>query len=223
MKKLIACAVLLFFAVASNGVFSSEDDERLESQKQPVNSASDKDAEPAKASVWMRMKMKGTTGVLTGLATGDFEMIKENAQRMNALLRLERIARGKNEQYQLQLKLFRYANQELIRQADQRNIDGAAMAFAQLTTSCVNCHRMVRDDGTPNVVEARPDLTHVIQRAVEYYSQGPQQAHPPEGSFAKGTIVQVIEAAGNYTQVRSANGIIAFVDSDSLAPSATHR
>jgi hypothetical protein len=33
----------------------------------------------------------------------------------------------------------------LIRQADKENLDGAALAYVQLTLSCVNCHKVVRD------------------------------------------------------------------------------
>ena len=170
----------------------------------------------------MRMKLKSTEGVLKGLAAGDFEMIKSNANRMNTFSHLERLARGKNDDYQLQLKFFRYANRELVRQSKEKNLDGATMAFLQLTTSCVNCHRAVRD-AEAGIADAPADFTHVVQRDVDYYVGGPQQTRPPNGTFAKGTKVRLIKAAGSSAQVRSKEGVIGFVIADSLASSAAQK
>ncbi len=37
------------------------------------------------------------------------------------------------------------ANREIVRQAENKNIDGVALAYSQLTLSCVNCHKLLRD------------------------------------------------------------------------------
>ena len=122
-------------------------------------SAEDKAAETANAeqgegkkepSVWMKIKMNGTAGILQGLASGDFDTIKEHATRMYAFSRIEKLTKGKNEEYQLQLKMFRFANRKLIQMASAKNLEGATLAFNQMTTSCVNCHRVIRD-GQPSV------------------------------------------------------------------------
>ena len=102
--------------------------------------------EKKEPSVWMKIKMNGTAGILTGLASGDFDTIKEHATRMYAFSRIEKLTKGKNEEYQLQLKMFRYANRKLIQMASAKNLEGATLAFNQMTTSCVNCHRVIRDD-----------------------------------------------------------------------------
>ncbi len=128
---------------------------------------------------------------------------------MNTFATLERLARGRNDSYQLQLKMFRFANKELIRQARDENLDGATMAFMQLTSSCVNCHRVVRD--------TQQTFTHVIRSDADYYITGPQQAKPPEGKFIKGTQVRIIMTAGSYTKVTSNAGVTAFVATDSLS------
>jgi uncharacterized protein YgiM (DUF1202 family) len=57
---------------------------------------------------------------------------------------------------------------------------------------------------------------HVIAAEVEYYTSGPQQGRPPDGKFKAGTKVNVIQEAGSYTQVRSEDGIEAFVASDAI-------
>ena len=40
---------------------------------------------------------------------------------------------------------FEFANMELVRNAKADRLDGATIAFQQLTISCVSCHKMLRD------------------------------------------------------------------------------
>ena len=37
------------------------------------------------------------------------------------------------------------ANEQLIAEANANDLDGATLAYVQLTLSCVNCHKLVRD------------------------------------------------------------------------------
>ena len=94
-------------------------------------------------SFWMRKKLEYTENILAGLAREDFEQIAKNARSMNALSQMEKWVRGTAE-YRTQLKIFQNSNEQLIRMADEEELDGAALAFVQLTLSCVNCHKVVR-------------------------------------------------------------------------------
>ena len=40
----------------------------------------------------------------------------------------------------------RYSVDELIRHSNEKNLDGATLAFTQMTLSCVNCHQQLRED-----------------------------------------------------------------------------
>jgi len=64
--------------------------------------------------------------------------------------------------------------------------------------------------------EPAAGATHVIAHETNYYMSGPQQARPPEGSFAAGTKVTLISGAGSYSLVRSPDGIEAYVSTDAL-------
>jgi cytochrome c556 len=102
--------------------------------------------EPAKKpSVWMRTKLENSQKVLSGLATEDFDAIAQNAKSMNNLSELEKHVRSNAPGYRTQLQIFRAANDDLIKQANKKNLDGCALAFNQLTLSCVNCHKALRD------------------------------------------------------------------------------
>jgi cytochrome c556 len=102
--------------------------------------------EPEKQpSVWMRTKLEHSQKILGGLAAGDFDAIAASARAMNNLSALERHVRAGAPGYRDQLHLFRIANEDLIKQAQQDNLDGCALAFHQLTLSCVKCHQALRD------------------------------------------------------------------------------
>ena len=93
----------------------------------------------------MKKKLSYSENILAGLASADFDQIRKNAQTMKALSQMEKWVRGNTPPYRAQLQVFQDANERLIRMADNENLDGAALAYVQLTLSCVNCHKVVRD------------------------------------------------------------------------------
>ena len=61
-------------------------------------------------------------------------------------------------------------------------------------------------------------LTHVLTSDTPYYTQGPQQARPPNGTLTAGTLVAVIEDQGSYTVIQTKEGVVGHVASGALAP-----
>ena len=61
-----------------------------------------------------------------------------------------------------------------------------------------------------------PTFTHTVTIDTEYYTDGPQQARPPDGTMKAGTKVTLVEEAGSYCRVKSENGIEGYVVADSL-------
>jgi hypothetical protein len=64
---------------------------------------------------------------------------------MQVVSYLEEWDRGEMPEYRRQLGYFEGANKELIRQAKKKNINGATLAYTQLTLTCVQCHNVIRD------------------------------------------------------------------------------
>ena len=95
-------------------------------------------------SVLMKKKLEYTQQILTGLANEDFDSIAKHAKILNTFGSLEQWFRADCEAYRAQLKIFRFANSELIRLAEEKNLEGASLAYMQLTMSCVNCHSHIR-------------------------------------------------------------------------------
>ncbi len=93
----------------------------------------------------MKKKLQLSQNILAGLTESDFDKVRTNAQAMNFLGYLEKWAHADMPDYRLQVRYFDFANRELIRQARDKNLDGATLAYNQLTASCVQCHKIVRD------------------------------------------------------------------------------
>lgn len=99
-------------------------------------------------SFWMAKKLDHSKEMLEALTSADFDRLVETAEQLQFIGKFEGFVRGRNEAYVSQLKTFELANRELIRQAERRNVEGATLAFNQLTSSCVACHVQLREGAT---------------------------------------------------------------------------
>jgi hypothetical protein len=98
-----------------------------------------------KASVWMQKKLEYSQNILAGLTKGDFDAIGKNATAMGFMGFLEKWMRSDMPAYKQQMTHFDWANKEIYRQAEAKNLEGVTLAYNQLTVSCVQCHKIVRD------------------------------------------------------------------------------
>jgi hypothetical protein len=96
-------------------------------------------------SFWMQKKLDYSKNILAGIATADFDKIVQNAESMRHLSSIEGFIRGRTPGYRTQLQIFQESADEIIRQGNKDNVEGAALAFTQLTISCVNCHKQLRE------------------------------------------------------------------------------
>ena len=96
-------------------------------------------------SFWMKKKLEYSQNILGGIANADFDKIVENAEAMRGLSKVEGFIRGQTPGYRTQLHIFEESADEIIRQGKKDSVDGAALAFTQLTISCVNCHKHLRE------------------------------------------------------------------------------
>jgi hypothetical protein len=112
------------------------------------NAKSDREAKPEDTSFWMRKKLEYSGRILEGLSKEDYAEIGKAARSMRALTHMERWVRAGMPEYRTQLRNFERANDQLIRHADEEQLDGAALAYVQLTLSCVDCHKVIRAPAT---------------------------------------------------------------------------
>ncbi len=95
-------------------------------------------------SFWMTTKLNYGKSILEALTRGDFAKLEADAEQMRLIGKLEGMVR-RNPNYRMQMNTFDSANLELVRQAKRHNIEGATLAYNQLTSSCVACHVMLRE------------------------------------------------------------------------------
>jgi hypothetical protein len=96
------------------------------------------------SSYWMKKKLEHSQAILAALAQADYEKLEESARVLAKLNQIEKFVRGRDAAYRAQLDIFRFAVEEVRKEAEHKNIDGATLAFHQMTLSCVNCHKLLR-------------------------------------------------------------------------------
>lgn len=96
------------------------------------------------ASVWMAKKLDYSKEILAGITVADSDRVKVAAGHMRALNKVEAFVHARNPAYREQLKAFQDANEEILRRSEADDLEGAATAFSQMTTSCIRCHKVLR-------------------------------------------------------------------------------
>jgi hypothetical protein len=93
----------------------------------------------------MKKKLVEAQKVLEGIALGEFDQVARHADE---LLRLSKRAEWKvlkTPLYEVYSNEFQSNIEDLIKSARRKNVDGAALAYVDLTLTCVKCHKHVRD------------------------------------------------------------------------------
>jgi hypothetical protein len=97
-----------------------------------------------KTAAFMRMKLQPSKELLEGLAMNDFDSIQKNAGTIKNLLLDENWMVVQSDEYRRQTQEFRKLVDQLRDAADKKNIDGATLAYVQMTIQCVRCHQTLR-------------------------------------------------------------------------------
>lgn len=131
MKKFLFLFLALTFLLAANSGLADDKPNPKKGKDSP--------------SIGMKLKLELSEKMLAALAEGNYESLGENARAMRVLNQIEGFVRRKTPGYQTQLKVFQFATEELVRNAESKNIDGATLSFTQMTISCVQCHKAIRE------------------------------------------------------------------------------
>lgn len=91
----------------------------------------------------MEKKLRYSTNILAGLVEEDFDKILKNSSLLNKLGERKWLE-NESPRYRAQNQVFWTTADSLTRAAEEKNIDGATLAYTQMTVSCVNCHKVIR-------------------------------------------------------------------------------
>ncbi len=104
--------------------------------------------EPGKSrAVFMRHKLELSKAVLEGLTTEKYDLIDKNAKLLKrASMAAEWEVKGMPDpaQYTAHTAEFQRLCQDMIKAAEDKNLDAATLAYVRMTTTCVDCHKLVR-------------------------------------------------------------------------------
>jgi hypothetical protein len=93
----------------------------------------------------MQLKLSHAQKVLEGIALNDFNLIEKHADELIILSNKAEWKVLPTRDYLLQSNEFRRNAELLTKAAKGKNLDGATLAYVQLTMSCVSCHKHVRE------------------------------------------------------------------------------
>lgn len=132
-----------------DGVLSTERPEKDLAEldfQDPIAGKQDPQPQGLTVNRFMERKLDAARNIVSGLALEDYEMIAKNAQDL-ALLSLE----SQWNLYQTQPYIFmsdefRGGSQRLRDAANANNLDGATLAYFEVTLSCVRCHKYIRQN-----------------------------------------------------------------------------
>lgn len=113
----------------------------------------DEGSEEENVKVFMRAKLDHSQKVLEGLTTEDYAMIRKHAGQMELLSQEAAWQVLQTPEYRQQSLEFRRATQALKESAEKENIDGAALAYVDVTMKCVRCHQYVRRVRNANIAD----------------------------------------------------------------------
>ncbi len=103
--------------------------------------------QPDQVAVFMRAKLAHSQNVLEGLALEDYDLIARGAHDLALASQASSWQVLQTEDYARQSAEFRRSCDALRTAAKAKNLDGAALAWMEVTMKCVQCHKYVRDAG----------------------------------------------------------------------------
>lgn len=129
MTKRFAVAAITLLTMVSLA-FALEPD----ADRPPVNQVRD----------FMRKKLAHSQSILEGLTVDNLEQVATHAQQISLLSQAAAWQVLQTPEYSQRSTEFRRAADALTEAARKRNLDGATLAYLDVTTKCVSCHKYVR-------------------------------------------------------------------------------
>ena len=154
----LRCAIILALLLFGMPSTTGRTDE-LKKIKPPIEKKDEKKKDE-KLTELMKKKLQHAQKVLEGIALNDFATIEQNAEDLIAVSKKAEWKVIKTPQYEVYSNEFRRAAENMIEKAKAKNTDGVALAYVEMTLSCVSCHKHVREvRSTRNDPDQAPWIT----------------------------------------------------------------
>lgn len=115
--------------------------EKQTEKKQPAKKAEKKPT----LQKFMHAKLELSQDLLHGLVIEDFDRIEKRARAMSILTVAEEWNVSNDPLYKQHSDQFSRTAKQIVAAAEKQNLDAASLGFVQLTMTCIECHRFVRN------------------------------------------------------------------------------
>jgi cytochrome c556 len=96
----------------------------------------------------MVAKLKEAQTLLEGLALNDPAKVQKSAEELLRISKQAQFRKALNTaKYELHANSFQRSAETVIEKAKAKNIDGATLAYLDMTMTCVRCHQHTREEG----------------------------------------------------------------------------
>jgi ribosomal protein L44E len=106
---------------------------------------------PTPLKTFMRAKLDHSKNLLEAITTENYDAMAKEAQEMALLTLVEQWQVFETSEYQQHSREFRRTADAIKEAAEKKNLDGAALAYVELTMKCVNCHKYVKKERTAGI------------------------------------------------------------------------
>lgn len=114
---------------------------------------SSQEKKPKQMDPLMASKLKEGQTLLEGLALNDFTKVQKSAESLLKISKEAQFRKALNTpQYELHANNFQRAAELVIEKAKAKNIDGATLAYVDMTLLCVRCHQHTREQGIGKLI-----------------------------------------------------------------------
>lgn len=116
-------------------------------QEKPEKKESDKVKPKGRVALkaFMRKKLEASQSVLEGLAVEDFDLIERGAKQLRATSVAAEFMVINDPLYAESAADFTKIVDKLVKAAKEKRLDGSTLAYLDMTMSCVECHKYVRN------------------------------------------------------------------------------
>jgi cytochrome c556 len=94
---------------------------------------------------FMRQKLELSQGLLEGLTREDYALLRRNAEALRKLSEDAQWRVSPNVNYLRLSNDFQARTEAIAAEAADRDLDGATLAYVEMTLNCVKCHQLVRE------------------------------------------------------------------------------
>jgi hypothetical protein len=112
--------------------------------------------DPKKLRELMFRKLENSQKLLAAICLNDLDSVTKHGQTLIQLSKEAEWKVYKTPQYEMNSEDFRSTAEKLVSNAKEKNLEGAKLAYLEMTLTCFHCHKYVRDVGMARF-EPAPD------------------------------------------------------------------